>query len=310
MNAIPTCPRCGYDQSGAIAAWERNEPACCPLTGVCTECGLKFAWRDLLNESCAHELRMFEHALSRILRSFILTLCKAQRGWSFWRWVRMENPIVPWRLVWMLAIGAPLTILLRALIVGFIGGLHEGIGEFWCWYTGINSYYRFDGGRFVARAVWPFGDLEGFTGSFVSPLAMIAVVATVIMPATFALLPRTLRAAKVRRGHIVRVWVYGLIGFPLALAVPCVFAGLLSIMRIPRFTFAAHALWLLQSLDWWIFLGWVGMWMTAWWSWAVGRYLRLPRAWAIGLAMSVISLLAATLLVFAPTDHMWFFENV
>lgn len=223
----------------------------------------------------------------------------------------LENPIVPWRLAWMLAIGAPLTILLRALLVGLIGGLHEGIGAFWRWYTGSPSYYYgFDGGGFLARAIWPLGDLEGFAGSFVSPLAVIAVIATVIMPATFVLLPRTLRAAKVRRGHIARVWVYGLIGLPLVMAVPSVFAGVLSISRILGFTPAATVLGWCQPLDWWIHLGWVGVWMTAWWSWAAGRYLRLPQAWAIGVAMSAISLLAATLLVFLATDYVWFFENV
>jgi hypothetical protein len=37
------CPRCGYDLSGTIAAWECS----CPVDGVCGECGLGFRWAGL-----------------------------------------------------------------------------------------------------------------------------------------------------------------------------------------------------------------------------------------------------------------------
>jgi hypothetical protein len=37
---FPSCPKCGYDQSGEIARWESE----CPLAGRCTECGVKFEW--------------------------------------------------------------------------------------------------------------------------------------------------------------------------------------------------------------------------------------------------------------------------
>ena len=40
------CPRCGYDLRGALETWKRK----CPINGVCTECGLKFEWGELLCE--------------------------------------------------------------------------------------------------------------------------------------------------------------------------------------------------------------------------------------------------------------------
>ncbi len=41
----PTCPKCGYDQSGEIATWESQ----CPLEGRCPECGFDFVWADVMD---------------------------------------------------------------------------------------------------------------------------------------------------------------------------------------------------------------------------------------------------------------------
>lgn len=38
------CPRCGYDLHGTIDTWTDA----CPLTGVCSECGLEFIWSEIL----------------------------------------------------------------------------------------------------------------------------------------------------------------------------------------------------------------------------------------------------------------------
>src|SRR5262245_53782582 len=94
----PLCPRCGYDQSGAIAAWERAGPGRCPLDGRCTECGLEFAWRDLLNPEYARRGTFFEHARTGLAGAFARTWVRCLWPWSLWRWVRMEQAIVPARL--------------------------------------------------------------------------------------------------------------------------------------------------------------------------------------------------------------------
>ena len=39
------CPRCGYDQRGEMAKWADS----CPLTSVCTECGLEIDWAELIS---------------------------------------------------------------------------------------------------------------------------------------------------------------------------------------------------------------------------------------------------------------------
>src|SRR6185369_9522742 len=84
------CPRCGYDQSGAIGAWARAEPAQCPLAGLCTECGLAFVWRDLLNPVHARQDRAIEHARQGLALAFARSLWCAVRPWAIWGWVRME----------------------------------------------------------------------------------------------------------------------------------------------------------------------------------------------------------------------------
>ncbi len=44
------CPRCEHDLRTAPLAWRTD----CPLEGTCTECGLRFAWADLLSRGRAY----------------------------------------------------------------------------------------------------------------------------------------------------------------------------------------------------------------------------------------------------------------
>ena len=43
IRATPICPKCGYDQSGAIATWEMQ----CPVQGICAECGDALQWAEV-----------------------------------------------------------------------------------------------------------------------------------------------------------------------------------------------------------------------------------------------------------------------
>lgn len=45
ISSVSKCPRCGYDLRGTIATWMQQ----CPLEGQCTECGLRFEWRELMS---------------------------------------------------------------------------------------------------------------------------------------------------------------------------------------------------------------------------------------------------------------------
>jgi hypothetical protein len=308
----PACPRCGYDQSGAIAAWERNESACCPLVGMCTECGLEFAWRDLLNPVFTRQLRMFEHARRRRTASFFVTWWKAARPWSFWRWVRMEHEVVPRRLAIVASLGLVTTYGLLVALQTICLSLGTSMGMA----APPNNVYFYSWSDSVRYTLNPFGSEDWYiwTGTPILPLELVSVLTAVLMPLTFVLLPRTLRQARVRRIHIARVWAYGLIWIPAAIFVPRLLVWLsafavdaLGTMQSaqPYLTFAWLEEMCLQHKDA-ISLGAVSVWLLAWWSYAAGRYLKLPHAPAIGFCMLVLSLVLAVGLLFLFPGGTWF----
>src|SRR5438067_1317104 len=89
VPAPPSCPRCGYDLSGAMAAWTLT----CPLTHTCSECGLFFELRAIFNERFRNRAQFFEPTPTRA--AFFKTARMALRPWRFWRWAAMEHEIRP-----------------------------------------------------------------------------------------------------------------------------------------------------------------------------------------------------------------------
>ena len=84
----PTCPRRGYDLSGHIASWERA----CPIEGRCSECGLAFAWRQVLVESERVNTRHVEHCRARAIPiATVRTLVWCVLPWVFWKKVRLHH---------------------------------------------------------------------------------------------------------------------------------------------------------------------------------------------------------------------------
>ena len=104
-EAAPACPRCGYDQSGAVAAWGRVEPPQCPVYGVGNECGLKIRWADVFNPEHMKQTQLFEHARKRVALAAARTLGCCVRPGRLWRLLRMEHAIVWERLVPFAIIG-------------------------------------------------------------------------------------------------------------------------------------------------------------------------------------------------------------
>src|SRR4051812_5419746 len=111
----PQCPRCGYDQSGEIAGWERATPGSCPLEGLCTECGLIFAWRDVLRPDLNRIPWLFEHARGPGLRAAFATWARALGVHPFWSSVPLAAPVSGRRLIlWLLLMILPLEAVLAA----------------------------------------------------------------------------------------------------------------------------------------------------------------------------------------------------
>jgi hypothetical protein len=95
VKAASQCPRCGYDQRGVVATWVES----CPLRGVCTECGLAFAWTDLMNEELAALPWCVEYApRGRFVAATARTLGASCLPWRFWRRLTMAQRVRPGRI--------------------------------------------------------------------------------------------------------------------------------------------------------------------------------------------------------------------
>lgn len=99
----PTCPRCGYDQSGAVAVWTDQ----CPTHGRCPECGTDFGWADLFNPARKDLRWLVEHTgnpLRQVART-APTLARMALPWEFWARVDVGKRASPRNLlVWLLVL--------------------------------------------------------------------------------------------------------------------------------------------------------------------------------------------------------------
>ena len=293
----PLCPRCAYDLSGTVATWKDR----CPLEGVCTECGLRFVWWQVL--ALAQHPWLFEyHWRHKPLRRLVRTWLEALRPWRFWREVRLTDPIHL----------RPLGLVVLGLVVAMMTAGYAMILAFsYPWFRGWSQ-----------RGILP-GSRPAGTRSWLDFLAYVAreelvglgiqvpgwVVAVLVTPLVFALLPQTLGRARVRPAHIVRIWLYSLLlpftalGLWAALQAllaaagwedaalsfnPWVLADQISARRHPDLALFAGTLpgFGLALL----YVGW-----GAYWSWCGCRlYLRLEQPGRVVALLTAIVLLAAS----------------
>jgi hypothetical protein len=304
----PGCPRCGYDLTGQVDSWAES----CPLAIVCSECGLRFDSCDVLNASFAARWRFVEVAQGRRLNALWQTFRRALVPWRFWSWVRMEHPLrvrsaVGWASLAFLGAYAATSLLWFCLAVI----------EYFAWVTvqprmaaynplagalkgallGVLSPWRDDG--YFGEALFGSDELKA-TFTFMA----LGVLVAVLMPVCFLLLPDTLRRAKVRRAHLVRVCAWSLVTPPLLLqAVTLLLPAVQDWVYLATGNYASRSE-LLDSIyhrrgkAWFAFLL---LWLVLWWWAACGKYLKLPNAAAIAAAMVVMSTLVVIFLsMFVP----------
>ncbi|MCH7793344.1 MAG: hypothetical protein IID31_13820, partial [Planctomycetes bacterium] len=293
----PTCPRCGYDLSGIVASWKDA----CPLTGICSECGLEFQWRYLLDPRFKIKPWFFEHALRSHARSFLYTLWRAVRPWSFWSWVRLEDEISLYRLGIFACLSPPLlgaATLLVMVPIAFVCGAVIWLDSNWV------SPWDFVMGTLFAHS-WRY-DME-----ILLPLLGL-MVSTAIAPGILMLFGDSMKLARVRRVHLLRVWVYSLVCVPWAYCI----LGFSSM-----YDWNAG-----RSSNWWsspffgvdLFLGRprptllpaaglalvIQMFVI---RRAVASYLRLPSAWGVAFSVAVITALLTAVL--AVLSMLWVYRQ-
>ena len=311
----PRCPRCGYDLRGPVATWADR----CPLEGVCSECGLNLRWAEVLLPEKFEPSWCVEFAPGgrRILLACARTFLWSLRPWTFWRRMKMSQPIRWRRLI--------VYLLLLAATVYTTFALSQGVLA-WHWWWRIRNdpdTVRSDVGGytvFVQAAVLPFSDsppgsysevwptrgggLRGFSFSYRSPLyhardraahehaGLFLGVIFITCPLVFVALPISRRRAKVRWSHVLRVTAYSTSYVALAVIIVMVSntAGLVT----GRSFLLSDSIALLESLT----LVALCPGMLIWWAVAIRRYLRMEHAFGVAVAVGTTAFLTACVVLF------------
>lgn len=303
------CPRCGYDQRGAMAAWESaaadgGERATCPVRGVCSECGLEFAWGSLLNPALSVSSWMFEHVRGwwRVPRASWRNGWASLRGGGtgWWRRVRMEHQVRPLRLIahWLL------WMVVAEVGLGVVGALWR---VYAAWSLGLRGggFHILHAGGLVVEVQtdftvsvalteawqgfsWPWsrstlGNRLWYSlGLDLYDFATIQLLVTVLMGAALLLcLPMTFARCRVRRVHLMRgvghaapMAAVGLLAWEVARIVLLAVSGLEAwdgVLGPPnRLVLLSAAVWCVMGFWWWRF---------------TRDYLRLPRGMGRGVAV-------------------------
>lgn len=266
----------------------------CPLHGLCTECGLEFSWRDIVNPLHAVPHWFYEHALQNLPSSLIRTWCRSLRPWSFWRDIRMPFRVRTGRLVIFVFLAAVIAYLLIGVLT-LTTSVRNGYslrGSAWMSHQGISAWISES--YLLAAPFLAIGTHDGKSLGG-SPWAPMAVGMFFFTPLAFLALPITLRQCRVQRRHLVRGGAYSFGVFPLIL--------------LP-FGALGYGSPLGPSMRWWLatspstyFFGYSGglplvvaAWLFAFWSLLCSRYLKLPHAATVAFAMCLIGFLIVLLL--------------
>jgi len=291
------CPRCGYHLRGTIAAWRDDV---CPLGGRCVECGLDFLWVDIVRGDELRPRWCVEFASWRSFpRALVGTWWRALLPHRFYRKLRMTHGIRIGRLVAYLAC---LVFALYACLCVTAGGLTYRIIQSWNFTPPL-----------TAPNVWPLvrrAMLLPFSGSGrlpgTSPRELLSDVATplawfgsaalfaALLPIAMLVLPVSMRRARVRPRHLLRIGVYNASWLPLLVG-----AGIVLL---------ANEVYFFQP-----FVGRpatacviaAGVAMPVAWIIALRSYLRMPAVGAVAASTIVMAALASlVVLAFARFDAL------
>ena len=266
-HAVPSCPRCGYDQSGEIARWADTAVPPTP-GGTRVECGLEFEWIDVLDSSRHTLPGFFEHTPGLVgfftgaWRTWWWTILP----WRFWSKVQMHHKVRPRRLAfWLIALWLlPLTCFVAC----------RGIGRVWC--DRVRTVPAFGGAAIYqppkpaesmqyhalaigAEMVWPILEAHSVHWTPIGngglllrkqspaifhlfsfyglPSGMyVALAASFMFPSVLLMLPVTRSEAKVNWRHLWRAAIYSLawLGLGMIMLVPDIVEWLRSVIRVTK----------------------------------------------------------------------------
>lgn len=308
--ASPACPRCGYDLSGAVAAWKSQ----CPLDGVCPECGCPLSWPALCSPHPTRPAWSYEHARGPAWSLLEPCLLAAWRPDRLWRGLRMEHPVRPVRLA-VFVLATTSAMYLTLVVFRCILDLH----------TVRMLAPSFDlHGMFATRESWrrrafevrnPWGSSYGRPWRAIGywPALIVLIAPSTALLSVFAMRRRSLRPA-----HILRATAYAMPA-AVALYLLCDAVHITQVLINNAFMplhrspsgveFVRTMVWIL-GLPFSLFthdpaysvmaiaIGW-----SMWNLWSFARYyLHLPRAFAARMAAGGTAL--ATLLACIAVTFM------
>ncbi len=221
---MPICPKCGYDQSGEIATWKTQ----CPVQGRCPECGLEFAWANVLDPDRVELPWYVEHAKTKreLLGRTIPTLWYLLFPNRYWRRLGMEAPRSLKRYVlWIALVMLGLHLLSSLALLGGIYGvtLHNNalyrmwlpaqtpqmqarfranivdIGTLDYWLSALSESVLYPG---MARSLYADG-----VSSAGGMIALTCMCISVMWFVLFCMFPTTRARTKLRMVHVARAMV-------------------------------------------------------------------------------------------------------
>jgi len=295
----PDCPRCGYDLSAMPPSWKES----CPLEGVCSECGLEFAWGEVFDEESVAPEWLIESngALARPVGVLAL-LRKMAFPFKFWSEIGLHAPFRPLRIAALILFFFLVT---YTICIGF-GLVQSQLQKFPV--ADVTGAISIQWSRFFStwgssynRVSWPplgrVYDLE------LKPLVLWFLIAPVPLLALYA----SRRVERFKWRHVLRAWGYSML-FVCALA--CVLLVRQSAMQLLGPAGAMRVGWIPQNglvrVLLWDDPSWhkgkitvlCAVWLVLFWWAFFWKYLKLKHPIYVAGSMLLISLLVTAYLTY------------
>ncbi len=298
-----------------IASWELS----CPLQCTCAECGLEFDWRDVLSstQKLPHWCVEYARGVVNLMRRVTLTLQISLWPPRFWRELKMTHPSRWGRLVafyGILVVGCyAMLVISHALAAASVwrnlqpqlsqGSTTNTNG----WEYIANSASRPLSDVSYAQVVNPGGGMSGLPSpraqfgnwdSFLDvPVALLSFA--IACPLVFLALPHSMRRARVRWSHILRIVMYG--GCWLVIPVYLIFLTV-ALERLPDSAITRLMLGPARGVTN-LAIAAVIPGLMVWWASAVRHYLRMSEPRKVWLSVVTIALLASLATMYHLTPH-------
>lgn len=306
----PSCPRCGYDLTGVVSPWVEQ----CPVEGVCSECGLEFAWCDLLVKDRRKIPWLYEHRQGLAAGCAFEMIPRALLARRFWRKVQLHHRPNVFRLVlfpFVVFFGLWFSSVLAGFFIFGVRYLFLGPD------ANIGHYSTERSLGFLAFSQFGYGNEYQFHGVY-DTRPLLAILSTIGFSGGMALsllIARSLRRiSKVKTSHLIRAFSSGL---TIAMLLYAVYTALWLADRIGveddgplqgrhYYSWGSASAWeMIRVTAWSWFMHWRALfgapilWLMLWWWCALRIGLRLEQWKQVYIAGVFLgALLASSSLLF------------